>query len=137
MVRIKRFWGDRRTARGTWVGFQSPKTFGEVGKEVLGEEWQEGGPSLLLLPTARRSVDWSGRVFKNRPNHVQKVLGTIPVLSDNKEKTRLAASSTPRYPQNNNFIHVECPCGLVVKCKCIISLHLSCPLPPKPAGFGE
>ena len=86
--------------RHTGLGFQSPKTFGEVGKEVLGEEWQEGGPSLILLPTIRRSVDSSWRVLKNRPNHVQKVLGTIPVLSDDKEKTRLAASSTPRYPQS-------------------------------------
>ena len=59
-----------------------------------------GGSSLILLPTTRRSVDSSWRVLKNRPNHVQKVLGTIPVLSDDKEKTRLAASSTPRYPQS-------------------------------------
>ena len=28
------------------------------------------------------------------------IIGTIPVLSDDKEKTRLAASSTPRYPQS-------------------------------------
>ena len=61
--------------------------------------WQEGAlvPPLAHRPSVGR-LERAG--VKNRPNNVQKVLGTIPVLSDNKEKTRLAASSTPRYPQS-------------------------------------
>ena len=47
--------GDRRTTHGTRDGFQSPKTFGKVGKEVLGNEWQERGlaPPLAHRPSGR------------------------------------------------------------------------------------
>ena len=61
--------------------------------EILRTEWQEGGFAPPLAH--RQSVGRLERAgVRNRPNHVQKVLGTIPVLSDNKEKNRLAASST-------------------------------------------
>ena len=76
---------------GTRDGFQSPTTFGEVGKEVLGTEWQVRGlaPPLAHCPSGRE-IGAGGR--KNRPNHAQKGLGIIPVLTDNKQKTRLDAS---------------------------------------------
>ena len=76
---------------GTRDGFQSPKTFEEVGKEVLGTKWQERGlaPPLAHRPSGRETGA-GGR--KNRPNHAQNGLVIFPVLTDNKQKTRLAAS---------------------------------------------
>ena len=60
-------------------------------------------PPLAHCPSVGR-LERAG--VKNRPNHVQQVLGTIPVLSDNKEKPRLAASSTPRYPREFIYIYI-------------------------------
>ena len=82
--------GDRRTTHGTRDDFQSPKTFGEVETRSRKQSGKKGAWLLLLLtapPVGR--LERAG-VCVNRPNHVQKVLGTVLVVADDKQKTPIS-----------------------------------------------
>ena len=45
--------GDQRTTHGTWDGFQSPKTFGEVVRWIRNRVRREGLRSSVFSPTPR------------------------------------------------------------------------------------
>ena len=77
--------GDRRTTHGTRDGFQSPRDFGG-GCKVDQKRSERRGALLLSLLSAAPALPTGAGGCVNRPYHVQKVLRTIPVAFDDRQK---------------------------------------------------
>ena len=81
----QRFWGNRMTTHETRDGFQSPKTLW-VGRWWIRNEVRGEGFGFSLSSSDDPPLPTGAGGCVNRSYRVQKVLRTIPVSTDNRQK---------------------------------------------------